>query len=53
MKILKIHTLEKGWCDRDQIMLHAAFQLLVDFVERENPDQIVDWNSEPEHDLLV
>lgn len=49
MKILKIHTLEKGWCDRDQIMLHAAFQLLVDFVERENPGQTVDWNSEPEH----
>lgn len=30
-------------------MLHAAFQLLVDFVEQEKPDQIVDWNSDPEH----
>jgi hypothetical protein len=27
MKILKIQTLEKGWCDRDHIMLHAAYDL--------------------------
>ncbi len=49
MKILKIQTLEKGWCDRDHIMLHAAFQLLVDFVEQEKPDTIVDWNHSQEH----
>ena len=49
MKILKIHTLEKGWCDKDRVMLHAVFQLLVDFVEQEKPDQIVDWNSDPAH----
>jgi hypothetical protein len=30
-------------------MLHAVFQLLVDFVEQEKPDQIVDWNFDPEH----
>ena len=49
MKVLKIHTLEKGWCDKDYIMLHAVFQLLVDFVEHEKPDQVVDWNSDLEH----
>jgi hypothetical protein len=49
MKVLNIHTLEKGWCDKDYVMLHAAFQLLVDFVEQEKPDQIVDWNSDSEH----
>jgi len=49
MKVLKIHTLEKGWCDKDYVMLHAVFQILVDFVEQEKPDQIVDWNSDPEH----
>ena len=49
MKILKINTLDKGWCDKDHVMLHASFQLLVDFVEKERPDQIVDWDSEPEH----
>jgi len=30
MKYLKIHTLEKGWRDRDSIMLHAAFQIFED-----------------------
>ena len=49
MKILKIHSLEKGWCDKDHVMLHSVFQLLVDFVEQEKPDQIVDWNSDPVH----
>jgi len=49
MKILKIHTLEKGWCDKDYIILHAVFQILVNFVEQESPDKIVDWNSDPEH----
>jgi hypothetical protein len=36
MKYLKIHTLEKGWHDRDEIMPHAVFQILV-FVEQEKP----------------
>jgi hypothetical protein len=49
VKILKIHTLENGSWDKDHLMLHAVFQLLVDFVEQEKPDQIVDWNSDAEH----
>lgn len=49
MKVLKIQTLKKGWCDKDRVMLHAVFQLLVDFVDQEKPDQFVDWNSDPEH----
>ena len=49
MKYLKIETLEKGWQDKDEILLHAAFQLLVDFVEKEQPDKIVDWNSNEAH----
>lgn len=39
MRILKIHTLpsvkECSWIDKDYIMLHACFQLLVDCVEEE------------------
>jgi hypothetical protein len=35
MKHLKIKSLEKGWCDRDDLILHAAFQRLADFVEKE------------------
>jgi hypothetical protein len=36
MKYLKINTLSKGvWYDRDTVLLHAAFQVLVDFIEKE------------------
>jgi len=28
------------WYDRDTIMLHAAFQCLVDFIDREKPEEI-------------
>jgi hypothetical protein len=49
MKILKIHTLEKGWHDRDEVLLHAAFQILVDFVEQEQPEKIIDWNATEDH----
>ena len=44
MKRLEIHTLDKGWCDKDDVLLHAAFQLLTDFMELERPDQIVDYD---------
>ena len=40
MRILKINTLESvkisPWCDRDHIMFHACFQLLVDWAEKED-----------------
>ena len=49
MRYLKIHTLEKGWCDKDYIMLHAVFQLLVDFVEKEKPAKMIDWNWDATH----
>lgn len=46
---LKIKTLYKGWNDKDEILLHAAFQLLMDFVEREKPAKRIDWNATSEH----
>lgn len=50
MKYLKIHTLNKGeWYDKDTILLHAAFQLLVDFIEQEKPDKIIDWDHDELH----
>lgn len=49
MKYLKIHTLDKGWHDRDEILLHAAFQVLVDFMEKEHPDRLIDWNADELH----
>lgn len=49
MTYLKIQTLDKGWHDKDEVLLHAAFQLFVDFVEKERPDKIVDWNANDLH----
>jgi hypothetical protein len=43
--ILKIDTLEDGWCDKDSVLLHACFQLLSDFVEKEMPKYpFINWN---------
>jgi hypothetical protein len=33
--VIKIRSLEPGWMDRDERMLHANFQILVDYVEIE------------------
>jgi len=44
-KRLKISTLNSQWHDQDQIMLHAAFQCLVDYIEKEKPDEVVDWEG--------
>ncbi len=30
-------------------MLHAVFQLLVDFVEQESPDKCINWNHNALH----
>ena len=49
MRYLKIHRLEKGWYDKDEVLLHAAFQILTDFIEQERPDRIVDWNADELH----
>ena len=40
MRILKINSLPpaKIWIDRDEIMLHACFQILEDCVEKEHVD---------------
>ena len=49
MKILKIKTLSKEWADRDRILLHAAFQVLVDFIEKEKPEKIIEYDSDQQH----
>jgi hypothetical protein len=48
MKLLKIPTLEKGWHDCDEVLLYAAFQILADFVEQEQPGKLIDWNETEE-----
>lgn len=35
--------------DRDKILLHAIFQVLTDYVEKEYPFERINWESDPEH----
>jgi hypothetical protein len=41
--VLKIKTLDKDWSDKDQVMLHACFQLLCDCIEKEKLLDSTDW----------
>ena len=45
MKVLKLHGLPDNWVDKDRLILHAAFQLLKDFVELERPERL-DWGHD-------
>ncbi len=42
---LAIKSLHKGWCDNDEIILHACFELLVDCIENEKllSKKLFDW----------
>ncbi len=46
---LKIKTLDKGWCDKDYVMLHACFQLLTDCIEQEKLHEMTDWDYNDEY----
>lgn len=47
--ILKIESLPNGWHDKDDVILHACFQLLKDFVEQENEIiEMIDWEHDQE-----
>lgn len=37
--VVRIKTLPPTWMDRDEVLLHAAFQIFCDFVEREKPTE--------------
>lgn len=45
MKLLKLRGLPNRWIDKDHLILHAAFQLLRDYVERERPERI-EWSHD-------
>ena len=50
--LLKIDTLDKGWRDADSLLLHACFQILIDFVEKEQAFEChVDWDNDRKHSL--
>jgi hypothetical protein len=46
---LKIKKLTGNWHDKDEILIHASFQLLADFIEQEKPEKVVDWSYDSEH----
>ena len=41
--LLRIKTINATWCDKDTVMLHACFQILKDFIEKENGDNHCDY----------
>lgn len=47
---LKIDTL-KGWhwCDRDRLLFESSFQILIDYIEKEKPEERIDWDSDERH----
>ena len=47
---LNISTLTGEYCDKDIVILHACFQLLTDFVDKEEAfTSHVDWEYNKEH----
>lgn len=51
MRIIKIQSLDpayKTWIDRDEIMLHACFQILKDCVEKERVDTHCNYETHKE-----
>jgi hypothetical protein len=47
--VLKIESLSNVWRDKDDVILHACFQLLKDFVEQEKEIiKIIDWENDEE-----
>ena len=48
--ILNIESLSDDWRDKDSVMLHACFQLLKDFVEKEDIGHLrTEWNADERH----
>jgi len=49
--ILRIKLLKKNseWCDKNRVLLYACFQILVDFIEKEKPQNIVDYKHDARH----
>lgn len=45
--VVKIQNLDRTWHDRDAILFHAAFQVLVDFIELEKP--FMSWDDKRYH----
>ena len=49
--VVKCHDLPATWVDRDNLMFHTMFQILVDFVELEQPFKPFDDNKDRYTDI--
>lgn len=47
--VVKVRTLPPTWVDRDTLLVHAMFQILDDFVNKECIGGWVDWDSDEKH----
>lgn len=47
--VIKLNTLHPGWWDTDSRLLHASFALLENYIERERPFHIIDWDTGDEN----
>ena len=47
--VVKVRTLPPTWVDRNEILLHAMFQILTDFVEMEKPYGLEPGADDPIH----
>lgn len=45
---VKVKTLPPTWQDRDKLLLHVNMQVLVDFIEGEDPFGLIDWTTSRE-----
>jgi len=45
--VINIKTLQPGWTDKDEVLVHVMFQVLSDFMEKEKPAEFIDWNADP------
>jgi hypothetical protein len=45
MKLVLQH-IGKGWRDKDDVLIHAMFQTLLNFFEEEHPEEVVEWYGE-------
>jgi hypothetical protein len=41
--------IEPTWCDKNELIRLAVFKLLVDFVEKEKPNEHIEWLSDDGH----
>ena len=47
-QIIKMKTLQKGWHNNDEIMLHSCFYLLKNFIDKEHPFKYGHWDTNEE-----